>query len=146
MTSSQPTPTTATITPTSPLIHLEHINFAYPHGEPVLHDMNLELCAGERVGLVGENGSGKTTLLHLIVGLLKPAAGRIIAFGRKRENEEDFVEVRRRAGFMFQRSDDQLFCPTVIEDVAFGPLNLGKTKTEAVAIAQQVLARLHLES
>ncbi len=124
---------------------MNQVSFAYPHGKPVLRDMSLELRAGERVGLVGPNGSGKTTLLHLIVGLLKPDAGEIFAFGCKREQEDDFVEVRKRAGFMFQRSDDQLFCPTVMEDVAFGPLNLGRSKDEAVTIAHQVMARLRLE-
>ena len=94
--------------------------------------------------IAGESGSGKTTLLHLIVGLLRPESGRIEAFGSTRRREADFHEVRRRAGLLFQDADDQLFCPTVAEDVAFGPLNLGKTQREARAIVAQTLDSLGL--
>ena len=66
-------------------------------------------------------------------------------FGEKRSQEKDFREVRERIGLLFQDSDDQLFCPTVAEDIAFGPLNLGKTQEEATAITQEVLARLGLD-
>ncbi len=105
---------------------------------------SFQIEQGERVGLVGANGSGKTTLLHLIVGLLRPESGRIEAFGSARRREADFHEVRRRAGLLFQDADDQLFCPTVAEDVAFGPLNLGKTQREARAIVAQTLDSLGL--
>jgi cobalt/nickel transport system ATP-binding protein len=121
------------------LIELEDVHFIYPPGRPVLSGVNLRLRAGERVGLVGPNGSGKTTLLHLIVGLLRPTAGTIRAFGRARRTESDFHEVRARAGLVFQDPDDQLFCPTVVEDVAFGPLNLGRTPNEARAVACETL-------
>lgn len=80
----------------------------------------------------------------MVVGLLKPDRGTVRAFGQERRAEADFHEVRRRAGFVFQDPDDQLFCPTVAEDVAFGPLNLGKSREEATAIVDDVLRQLDL--
>jgi len=111
----------------------------------VLDDLHLQINRGDRVGLIGSNGSGKTTLFHLIMGLLFPTQGEIEVFGEKRVREKDFREVRAKIGLLFQDSDDQLFCPTVAEDVAFGPLNLGKTQEEATAITQGVLKDLGLE-
>ena len=127
------------------MIRLEAVSFAYDAALPVLDDVHFSLSAGDKVALNGPNGAGKTTLLHLMVGLVRPQAGRVIAFGRDRRVEKDFVEVRTRAGLLFQDADDQLFCPTVAEDVAFGPLNQGKTKAEARAIVHQTLAELGLE-
>jgi cobalt/nickel transport system ATP-binding protein len=133
---------------TEVIINLKGVSFLY-HGNqsqrPVLDDLNLQICRGERVGLVGPNGSGKTTLFHLLMGLLRPTQGEIVVFGKKRQQEKDFREVREKIGLLFQDSDDQLFCPTVAEDVAFGPLNLGKSQEEALEITRQVLKRLALE-
>ena len=127
-----------------PLIRLEDIYFAFTPDRPVLQGVNMHLSPGERLGLAGAIGCGKTTLLHLIVGLVKPDRGVVRAFGAGRNLERDFHEVRRRAGMVFQRPDDQLFCPTVIEDVAFGPLNLGASGEEAREIAAKTLAQLSL--
>jgi cobalt/nickel transport system ATP-binding protein len=129
-----------------PIIQLENISFAFPGRRPVLNKLNLSLANCDRAGLIAPNGSGKTTLFHLIMGLIKPTAGTIRIFGKKVEREKDFREVRQRIGLLFQDSDDQLFSPTVIEDVAFGPLNLGKNKKEAVAIAEETLRALGLEN
>lgn len=126
------------------LIELENIGFSYPDGRRVLEGVCLELREGERVGLVGPNGSGKTTLFHIVMGLLKPDAGRIRIFGRERREEKDFHEVRQRIGLLFQDADDQLFSPTVLEDVAFGPLNQGRTVGEARRIAGETLDVLGL--
>lgn len=126
------------------LITLEGICFDYPD-RPVLTGVDFGLAPGERIALIGPNGAGKSTLLQLMVGLHRPKSGRVLAFGRERCSERDFREVRARAGLMFQNSDDQLFCPTVLEDVAFGPLNLGKTPKEAVAVAIDTLEALGLE-
>jgi cobalt/nickel transport system ATP-binding protein len=126
------------------LIALRDIDFSYPGGPQVLKNLDFDLYAGERVGLLAPNGSGKTTLFHVIMGLLKPVRGRIILFGRPVEKEADFAAVRRRIGLLFQDADDQLFSPTVLEDVAFGPLNLGKSREEAIAVARQTLTRLGL--
>ncbi len=127
------------------LIELRGVEFNYPLHPPTLTGANLSLKPGERLGLVGGNGCGKSTLLHLIVGLIKPAAGEIVAFGKPRVQEADFREVRRRAGLVFQNADDQLFCPTVLDDVAFGPLNLGKSPEEAREIAMRSLSQVGLE-
>lgn len=127
-----------------PLIELSDIHFAYPGLDPVLEGASMRLEPGERLSLVGPNGAGKSTLLKIIMGLLVPSGGKVSAFGKPRSEEADFHEVRRRIGFVFQDADDQLFCPTVAEDVAFGPLNLGKTKDEALAIVDDVLTRLGL--
>lgn len=127
-----------------PLIRLEGVTFAYRAGEPVFAGLDLELRAGERLGMVGPNGCGKTTCLHVIVGLLLPQAGSVWAFGRLRARERDFPDVRARAGLVFQNPDDQLFCPTVLEDVAFGPLNLGRSRDEARRLAARSLAMVGL--
>lgn len=130
---------------TDALFRLQGVSFAYDTQRPVLNGANFELYHGDRVALLGRNGAGKTTLFHLMVGLRQPQAGTIEAFGKQRRNEADFVEVRPRAGLLFQDSDDQLFCPTVAEDVAFGPMNLGKSRTEAQDITHRVLASLGLQ-
>jgi cobalt/nickel transport system ATP-binding protein len=127
------------------LINLEGISFSYPGGPQVLSDLDFHFHRGDRMGLIAPNGSGKTTLLHLIMGLLKPSAGRIEIFGKPAKDEKDFTDVRRRIGLLFQDADDQLFSPTVLEDVAFGPLNLDKPKNEAIQIAQKTLAFLGLD-
>lgn len=127
-----------------PLFRLEGLCFAFEAGRPVLNGVDFTLTEGERVALCGGNGAGKTTLLHLMVGLLVPSGGRIVAFGRERRREADFREVRAQAGLLFQDSDDQLFCPTVGEDVAFGPLNLGHGRTEARRLAAEALAQVGL--
>jgi cobalt/nickel transport system ATP-binding protein len=126
------------------LLRLEGVSFGYGPGRPVLDGCSFELARGQRVALSGANGSGKTTLLHLIVGLVRPQAGRIEAFGRPRAAEADFHEVRQRVGLLFQDSDDQLFCPTVAEDVAFGPMNLGKPRPEVRRIVAETLGSLGL--
>jgi cobalt/nickel transport system ATP-binding protein len=130
------------------IIDLKGVSFLY-HGNqsqrPVLDNLSLQISRGDRVGLIGPNGSGKTTLFHLLMGLLRPTQGEIVVFGKKRQEEKDFREVREKIGLLFQDSDDQLFCPTVAEDVAFGPLNLGRSQQEALEITRQVLARLGLE-
>lgn len=129
----------------SVIIQLENIVFSYAGGKPVLDDLCFTLEEGTKLGLIGHNGSGKTTMLHIIMGLLKPSSGTIRAFGKPIETKKDFLDVRRKIGFLFQDADDQLFCPTVLEDIAFGPLNLGKSPTEARKMAMETLERLNLE-
>lgn len=126
------------------LINLEGISFKYPEGPPILNELDFKLRRGHRVGLIAPNGSGKTTLLHIIMGLLKPLSGKLEIFGSPVREEKDFANVRRRIGLLFQDADDQLFSPTVLEDVAFGPLNLGKPKNDAVQIARRTLEFLGL--
>ena len=126
------------------IINLADISFSYPNGPKVLDNLNLQFSRNEKVGLVGTNGSGKTTLFHIIMGLLKPVSGKIEIFGKTAKKEKDFINVRRKIGLLFQDADDQLFSPTVLEDVAFGPLNFGKSRDEAIDISRKTLDFLGL--
>jgi len=126
------------------MIHLRNVRFKY-NSQYILNGLDLSVAPGDRIGLVGPNGSGKTTLCQIIMGLLPPESGDIEIFGKARVEEQDFQEIRGRIGFLFQDADDQLFCPTVMEDVAFGPLNMGKSPTEAKRIVTETLASLNLK-
>ena len=113
--------------------------FAYDTGRPVFEGLAFQWTPGERIALVGSNGSGKTTFFKLLMGLVKPSAGGVRVFGGLRRTEADFHEVRRRIGFLFQDPDDQLFCATVGEDVAFGPRNLGCGEAETADRVREAL-------
>jgi len=128
-----------------PIIELDKVDFRYPGDPPVLKALDFKLYPGDRIGLMAPNGSGKTTFLHLIMGLLKPTSGTVHIFGREACREKDFVRVRRKIGLLFQDADDQLFSPTVLEDVAFGPLNLGKSRKEAIALSRKTMDFLGLK-
>lgn len=128
-----------------PIVELEHISFCYPGTQTqVLNNLSLTLNPGDKIGLMAPNGSGKTTLLHTIMGLCRPDSGAIRLFGTPMETEKDFSPMRTRIGLLFQDSDDQLFCPTVLDDVAFGPLNLGAAPEKAREIAQKTLETLDI--
>lgn len=115
-------------------------------GRRVLNGASLTVAAGDRIAIAGPNGAGKTTLLRTLVGLENLSAGRLSAFGRERTGERDFREVRLKTGFLFQDPDDQLFAPTVIEDVMFGPLNQGLTPAAARTVAVAALERVGVGS
>ncbi|MGB9677906.1 MAG: energy-coupling factor ABC transporter ATP-binding protein [Candidatus Ratteibacteria bacterium] len=128
------------------MIELENITVSYPEKGIVLDNLSLSLFKGDRIGIKGANGSGKTTLLYTIVGLVKPKKGRIKIFGKKMEKESDFLEVRKKIGFLFQDSDDQLFSPTVEEDIAFGPLNLRLPKDQIKERVEKTIKLLGIEN
>lgn len=128
----------------TPEVELDRVSFDRD-GRRVLDGVSLRLMPGQRIGLCGPNGAGKTTLLRLIVGLSRPIAGEVRLAGRTCRSEADFRRARPAIGFLFQESDDQLFSPTVVEDVAFGPLNLGIPAAAALAAARAELADLGLE-
>ncbi|HCY88189.1 MAG TPA: ABC transporter ATP-binding protein, partial [Desulfobacteraceae bacterium] len=131
---------------TTPIIELENISFRYPGAyDAVLNNLKLKIMPGDRIGLMAPNGSGKTTLLHTIMGLCRPQEGSVRIFGTPMETEADFTGIRPRLGLLFQDSDDQLFCPTVLEDVAFGPLNLGESRSQARETAIKTMASLGIE-
>ncbi len=130
---------------TPPLIQLQHVSFSYPNTQKkILDQVDVSLDFGQRIGLIGPNGSGKTTLLHLIMGLYSPTSGKLLFKGKQLAEEKEFRELRRSVGMVFQDADDQLFSPTVIEDVAFGPLNLGASPEEALTISRKTLDELEL--
>lgn len=128
---------------TKPLLAIENLHFAWP-GAPVLRGAHLTLHAGQSIGLQGANGSGKTTLFRCITGLLKADNGAIRLHGRLMQTEQDFVGLRREVGFCLQNAEDQIIFPTVLEDVCFGPLNLGMSAQEARKRAQETLTGLRL--
>lgn len=128
------------------ILSIKGLTFHYPDFDtPVINNLDFEFHKGERLGISAPNGSGKSTLFFLIMGLLKPTAGTISVFGKPAVTETDFVAVRKKIGLLLQDSDDQLFSPTVLEDVAFGPLNLGLTREDAIAVALETLRQLGLE-
>ncbi len=126
------------------LLALKDIHFAYHGRPPVLKGLDFSLDQGQRLGILGPNGAGKSTLFLLAMGLIEPQQGEVWALGRRRAGEPDFREVRAALGFCFQDPDDQLFSPTVLEDVAFGPLNLGLGREAAISQAKSTLERLGL--
>ncbi|MDR1535836.1 MAG: energy-coupling factor ABC transporter ATP-binding protein [Planctomycetota bacterium] len=128
----------------TPILSLERITFAYPGRPALFREFSLSLGEGERLGLHGPNGSGKTTLLRLIVGLETPQAGGISYRGRLAAGEAELRELRRGVGLVMQNSDDQLFSATVLEETAFGPLNLGLRRREARDRAMETLEGLGL--
>ena len=111
------------------IFKLDSVTYAYPQGEPVLKDLSLEISAGERLSILGANGCGKSTLLKLLAGLIFPQSGTMTAFGdrieQNRFGDEFSKQYHRKVGFIFQDSEVQLFCSTVYEELAFGPLQLG---------------------
>ncbi len=127
------------------IIEIEDLCFAYGEGIEVLENVNFVFGHTMKAGLHGANGSGKTTLFHIIMGLLKPSSGTLRIFGKERKSGSAFTEVRRRIGLLFQDSDDQLFSPTVAEDIAFGPLNLGKNREEVKDIVRETLHLIGLD-
>ena len=130
----------------SPLLELSGIRFTYPGpGRTVLDGVDFSLGPNTRAGIIGPNGSGKTTMLLTAVGLIRPDSGQVRHKGRIAEDEKSFREVRRGVGYLFQNADDQLFSPTVLEDVAFGPLNLGFSAQRAREKSEQVLQSLGLD-
>ncbi|MGD0229857.1 MAG: ATP-binding cassette domain-containing protein [Syntrophorhabdales bacterium] len=118
--------------------------FAYPDGTKAMQDIRLDVGNGEFVGILGSNGSGKTTLLKIIDGLLKPLKGRVFLDGVdiRRLSPKD---IYRKVGLVFQNPDDQLFAPTVFEDVAFGPLNMGFSKEDVTDRVKKALADVDIE-
>ncbi|HET7039600.1 MAG TPA: ABC transporter ATP-binding protein [Gemmatimonadales bacterium] len=124
---------------------LDHVTYRYPDGTPALDDVSFALERGDRVALLGPTGAGKSTLLQHLNGLLAPNAGRIVVDGLV-VGRDTAREVRRRVGLVFQNPDDQLFLPTLLEDVAFGPLNDGVAAREAGAMAGETLNQLGLQA
>jgi cobalt/nickel transport system ATP-binding protein len=114
---------------------IENLSFSYPDGRQALVDINLSIVKGETVALIGPNGAGKSTLLLHLNGILR-SNGMVKVFGLP-INNKNLKWIRSKVGLVFQDPDDQLFSPTVFDDVAFGPLNIGCCKEEV----QQRVAR-----
>ncbi len=129
----------------SATVLVRDLTFAYDQRDPVLQGVSFELNPGERVALLGSTGTGKTTLLEHLIGLQQPQAGQVWIQGIP-VMLETLPQIRRQVGYVFQEPNDQLFMPTLLEDVIFGPCNYGLTREVAIAKAQELLARLGLEA
>lgn len=125
------------------MIAFQDVSFSYDAKTPVVRDINMTIHKGETVGLIGANGAGKSTIMKLMLGLLS-GEGQIMVDGLQVE-KRNLTKIRQKTGFVLQDSDNQMFMPTVYEDMIFGPRNYGLTKEEAEARADQVLARLGLQ-
>lgn len=125
------------------MLKVEHLSFSYEREHPVLRDLSFQIAPGERVGLIGANGAGKSTLMKLFLGLLPCQEGEIYA-GGVLVSRENLAQVRRTLGFVLQDSDNQMFMPTVYEDMMFAPLNYGLRREDAEKQVDAVLERLGL--
>jgi cobalt/nickel transport system ATP-binding protein len=110
------------------VVEISHLSYHYPDGTPALRDIHLEVYQHESIAILGPNGAGKSTLLYHLNGTLM-GEGEVIILGIL-VNKDNLKEIRRRVGLVFQSPEDQLFCPTVFDDVAFGPLNMGLDEEE----------------
>ncbi len=123
------------------LIVADKLSFAYPDGTAALNGLSFTIRHGEAVGVVGANGAGKSTLLMLMVGALLPTGGTL-RMGGYPLGRRTLPQIRRSVGLIFQDPDDQLFMPTVYDDVAFGPLNQGLPPDEVDSCVREALARV----
>ncbi|MFC1736345.1 energy-coupling factor ABC transporter ATP-binding protein [Candidatus Hydrogenedentota bacterium] len=121
------------------LIRINDLAYNYAPGAPALDGFSFSVKRGERVGLVGRNGAGKSTLFLCMAGILEGFSGKIEIKGLSASNPKDLKEIRRALGIVFQSADDQLFNPTVLDDVAFGPRNLGVDRAEAIERSRSAL-------
>ena len=124
----------------------EHVSFSYTPAEPALDDVSFCVAEGSQCALVGQTGSGKSTALRLLCGLEEADAGRILIGGKIARNKKERRQLRRQVGFVMQHPERQLFAPTVAEDVAFGPRNLGLKPAEVQDRVDRALAFVGLET
>ncbi len=126
-------------------LRFERVCYRYPDGHEALHDVSFELTHGEKAAVVGANGAGKSTLLLHTDGLLLPTSGRVVVGGVP-ITKRTLPDIRRTVGYVFQQPDDQLFMPTVDEDVAFGPANMGLDEAEIDRRVVEALTAVGAES
>jgi len=125
-------------------VDIRGLRYSYPDGTLALAGVDLLIDAGEKVGIVGPNGAGKSTLLLQLNGILTPESGEVRILGTP-VVKANFKEIRRRVGVVFQNPDDQLFSPTVFDDVAFGPRNMGLSDSEVQGRVDEALAAVNLQ-
>jgi cobalt/nickel transport system ATP-binding protein len=123
------------------IVEVKNLRHVYPDGTAALRDVSFRITHGESVAVIGANGAGKSTLLHHLNGYLAPTAGEI-RIGDFTLTKSTLPRIRRTVGMVFQDPDDQLFMPTVYDDVAFGPLNLGVTGPEVERLVMGALERV----
>lgn len=126
-------------------IEFKNVTFSYEKDKKVLHNICLSIEHGTSTGLIGANGAGKSTFLKLAVGLITGHKGEIIVKGQL-VNKKNITAIRKKAGYVFQDADSQLFMPTVYEDVSFGPANYGFTKEETDKKVMEALRKVNIEN
>lgn len=124
------------------MIEFKNVSFSYEAGTPVLNDLSFTIADGESVGLIGANGAGKSTIMKAMLGLL-PVQGEVLIDGIP-VMKKTLSQIRQKLGFVLQNSDNQMFMPTVYEDMRFAPKNYGLDEAEIEARIDEVLERLHL--
>lgn len=124
-------------------VKIDHLGFAYGDGHVALRDVSLAVQPGEKIALVGPNGAGKSTLMLHLNGILQPGSGSVTVSGLRVE-DNTLGKVRARVGLVFQDPDDQLFSPTVFDDVAFGPIYQGFSEKDVRARVDRALAAVHM--
>lgn len=127
-----------------PIVSVQDVKFSYPAGVNAVKGVSFEIKQGQRVALLGPNGSGKSTLILLIAGLLMPSNGEIKVFGQS-TTSKDFNKLRSRIGLVFQDPDDQLFTPSVIEDIEYGPRNLRLPEEDIKQRSEHVLDQMGIQ-
>ena len=128
------------------ILETRDLYFRYPDGTEVLKGINFKVKKGEIISLLGPNGAGKSTLFLHFNGILKPIRGEVLIKGKPiKYDKKSLIEVRKTVGLVFQNPDDQIFAPTVKEDVAFGPLNLGLPKEEVERRVKEALKAVGME-
>src|SRR5664280_1913731 len=128
------------------VIETKDITYKYPDGTKALDKVNFNVDEGKIVALLGPNGAGKSTLFLHFNGILSPSLGSVIIDGDTvKYNKKDLMQIRQKVGIVFQNPDDQLFAPTVLEDVAFGPMNMGLPKEEVEVRVKDALLRVGME-
>lgn len=128
----------------SNILEFKNVNFSYLANFPVLNDLSFTAKSNETIGIIGANGVGKSTILKLIVGLVDNYSGTITV-NNLPVTKKHYRELRKRIGYVFQDSDNQLFMNTVFEDVSFAPLNNGFSKEEVIAKTNNALEKMHIE-
>ena len=125
------------------MIEFDNVSFSYESNAPVIKDLSFRIEDGESVGLIGANGAGKSTIMKLLLGLVQ-GEGKILVDDIE-VNKENLSKIRKKLGFVLQNSDNQMFMPTVYEDMMFGPLNYMVSREEADKKVNEVLDRLGLQ-
>lgn len=125
-------------------VEVENLSFSYPDGHQALRHVSLSVAPGEKVALLGPNGAGKSTLILLLNGILRVQSGSVCVAGIT-VGEKTLGRVRAAVGLVFQNPDDQLFSPTVFDDVAFGPIYQGLPEAEVKALVREALAAVGMD-
>lgn len=126
------------------IIEISHLSYNYPDGKLALDDISLKVAPGEKIALIGANGAGKSTLLLHLIGILE-GSGRVLIDGME-ANKHNMGQIRASVGLVFQNPDDQLFSPSVFEDVAYGPIYQGFDKNTVQGKVEDALAAVHMEA